>query len=78
VIHPKHCKRCGCDWNAKIENPRYCPLCKSPYWDKDKVRFPKETKEKNDEGVFREDRSAIDTTEVLNMPETGDVLAIPR
>jgi len=78
MTYPKHCKRCGDDWNAKIENPRYCPLCKSPYWDKDKVRFPKEANEKADESILREDEPAIDASQVLNLPATGDSLEIPR
>ena len=78
MTYPKHCKRCMSGWNAKIENPRYCPLCKSPYWDKDKVRFPKEAKEKTDESISGEDEPAIDTAQVLDMPESGESLAIPR
>jgi len=32
----KVCKRCGADWKERVKNPRYCPLCKSPYWDKER------------------------------------------
>lgn len=32
MSYPRDCIRCGGHWNAKIESPRYCPLCKSPYW----------------------------------------------
>ena len=87
MIFPKHCKRCGDDWNAEKENPRYCPICKSPYWNKDKVRFPKEAKEKADESILREDEPAIDASQVLNLHDKpangaastyGDILAIPR
>ena len=34
----KTCKRCGADWQERVNDPRYCPLCKSPYWNKEKVR----------------------------------------
>lgn len=26
------CKRCEYSWVARIENPKVCPNCKSPYW----------------------------------------------
>ena len=29
---PKNCLRCHQSWEAKKDNPRYCPLCKSPFW----------------------------------------------
>lgn len=28
----KTCMRCGAEWNARVEHPRYCPICKSPMW----------------------------------------------
>ncbi len=34
----KTCKRCGADWQERVNDPRYCPLCKSPYWNKGRVR----------------------------------------
>ncbi|MFH1282343.1 MAG: hypothetical protein ABII27_01610 [bacterium] len=31
------CKRCSHSWASKMaEKPRWCPNCKSPYWDKDR------------------------------------------
>ena len=37
------CYRCGHEWLPHNKNvlPRVCPKCKSPYWDKPKVRFNK-------------------------------------
>ena len=34
------CERCGYKWipRNKEENPRVCPKCKSPYWDKPKKK----------------------------------------
>jgi len=32
------CKRCGHDWASRQVRPTICPKCKSPYWDKDKVK----------------------------------------
>jgi len=26
------CLRCGCTWVPRIEAPKRCPGCKSPYW----------------------------------------------
>jgi len=31
------CNRCKHKWATKI-NPKYCPKCKSPYWNKKRVR----------------------------------------
>jgi len=27
------CLRCGGSWKPRVENPRMCPICKTPYWD---------------------------------------------
>lgn len=32
------CTRCGNDWPRRVENPAQCPECKSPYWNKPRVR----------------------------------------
>lgn len=34
IIIMMTCLRCGGNWNAKVAAPRYCPLCKSPTWNK--------------------------------------------
>jgi len=31
------CLRCGNEWVAKVENPKCCPGCKSPAWNRAKV-----------------------------------------
>ena len=33
-----HCKRCGHKWipRKEGEEPRVCPKCKSPYWNKER------------------------------------------
>src|SRR5262245_61062019 len=36
------CKRCKNEWYGKLENPKVCPKCNSPYWDKDRLRLPLE------------------------------------
>lgn len=28
------CKRCDYSWVARTAEPRSCPKCKSPYWNK--------------------------------------------
>jgi DNA-directed RNA polymerase subunit RPC12/RpoP len=39
VIHSLHCYRCGWEWIPRQAKPPVkCPACKSPYWDKPKVR----------------------------------------
>lgn len=36
MIYRYICKRCEHEWPSKLEMPRVCPKCKSPYWDKSK------------------------------------------
>ena len=33
-----NCMRCGHLWHPRTETVRMCPKCKSPYWDKARVR----------------------------------------
>jgi hypothetical protein len=43
------CKRCGHEWARRgDELPRVCPNpeCKSPYWDRERVRVLKSSKKK--------------------------------
>lgn len=35
----KLCLRCGYVWEARVPEPRNCPHCKSPYWNRPKERF---------------------------------------
>jgi hypothetical protein len=35
-IMPKKCLRCGHEWISHLDNPKCCPGCKSPYWNKPK------------------------------------------
>ena len=34
------CLRCEREWESKVETPAACRWCKSPYWNKAKVRKP--------------------------------------
>jgi len=33
-----YCKRCGHSWYPRQPEVRICPKCKSPYWDKERIR----------------------------------------
>lgn len=33
------CKRCGYEWLGKLENPKTCPKCNSPYWNKERTKY---------------------------------------
>lgn len=36
------CGRCQYTWLPRFERrPTICPKCKSPYWDKERIREPK-------------------------------------
>ena len=40
------CKRCEHEWIPRTEvYPKLCPKCKSPYWDRDRIRIKKEDQE---------------------------------
>jgi len=32
------CLRCGKEWKPWAPNPKYCPRCKSPYWNIPKTK----------------------------------------
>lgn len=32
------CRRCGNEWQRRTKLPKQCPGCRSPYWNKDRVR----------------------------------------
>ncbi len=37
IIGKNTCQRCGHEWTQrKLETPKVCPKCKSPYWDREK------------------------------------------
>jgi len=36
------CLRCNYKWKSKIENPRFCPKCNSPYWNKERRKVSKQ------------------------------------
>jgi predicted Zn-ribbon and HTH transcriptional regulator len=40
------CFRCNHEWipSKKAQIPKVCPKCKSPYWDRPKVKFDKHSK----------------------------------
>jgi len=39
------CGRCGHKWTPRENGePKVCPLCKSPYWNKERVRGVKKDK----------------------------------
>ncbi|MEE9364809.1 MAG: hypothetical protein V3U92_19585 [Cellulophaga sp.] len=38
------CKRCGHSWIPRVENPKWCPYCKSPYWNKERQKTRLEEK----------------------------------
>lgn len=51
VIPTAKCGRCNQTWNPRKAEIKVCPKCKSPYWDKPRVRAPKKLKEKTTNDV---------------------------
>ena len=47
MLETRICNRCGHEWglrykksNEEKTEPKTCPKCKSPYWDKERKRPP--------------------------------------
>lgn len=42
IENPSKCVRCGFNWVSRLEKPRYCPNCKTPRWNTDRIasRYP--------------------------------------
>ena len=32
------CNRCGHKWKTRVIEPKQCPKCHSPYWNKPRIR----------------------------------------
>lgn len=46
IIDRCTCERCGHEWDARqAGTPVSCPKCRSPYWDRMRVRGRKEGRE---------------------------------
>lgn len=46
------CERCGHEWVPRNEpEPRVCPKCKSPYWDRPRKQPKKKRASSRSEGV---------------------------
>lgn len=52
-IKGNRCSRCGYEWVPHDFNdiPETCPQCRSPYWNKPKVRFLKTDKYKSERSI---------------------------
>ena len=40
-IYKVKCTRCGYEWIPRTLKPKVCAKCRSPYWDKPRIRKPK-------------------------------------
>lgn len=59
------CKRCDYEWLGKLENPKACPKCNSPYWNKERARMPFHR--------VQYDETALDTSRAIQIPTTARV-----
>jgi len=39
------CERCGHKWETRLRDPRVCPHCHSPYWNRPRTREVKKLKD---------------------------------
>ncbi len=62
VINQVTCQRCGHKWYPRSPEVIICPHCKSPYWDKKKVRTTKTV------NVKKDGKNAVEVTYV---PDEG-------
>ncbi len=49
-----NCNRCYHQWHGKLKNPKTCanPKCRSPYWNKPRIRTQNQTKSSNEKFYF--------------------------
>ena len=64
VLPTNTCLRCGHTWVKRIEKPKFCPRCRSPYWDTPRIR--KRRKKTKEQGVKTEKKEK--TIEEKEMP----------
>jgi len=75
------CKRCGTAWEPRVGRPVRCPSCKSPLWDQDRVRAPRDyDAEAVTEliGEYRESGRSCVRPIVLQWQDTGEYEIIPE
>lgn len=51
------CNRCYESWAAEVKNPKRCPRCKSPYWNKPR-KYKLKSKPEATPTAYREPRAA--------------------
>lgn len=75
------CKRCGTAWEPRVGRPVRCPSCKSPLWDQDRVRAPREYDAETVTeliGEYRESGRSCVRPIVLQWQDTGEYEIIPE
>ena len=66
------CERCAHEWvpRDRVQEPRVCPKCKSPYWNR-----PRKASKRREKRAFvpnARDRSRIDAEKLLSEGKTID------
>ena len=41
ITMKKQCKKCGYEWESRIDNPKSCPYCKQYDWNKQREEIKK-------------------------------------
>jgi len=63
-INQVTCERCKHKWYPRSPEVVICPKCKSPYWDKKKVRISKKV-------INSKKTVKVDTQEIKLVPDEG-------
>lgn len=75
------CKRCGASWAPRVSDPVRCPACKSPLWDQDRVRAPRDYDPEAVAAViseYRESGRSCMRPIVVLWRDTGEYEVIPE
>ena len=63
-LYKKNCMRCGSSWDSRKDDPKYCPKCKSPGWNRPVSQPTISAASKARQAALRAEREAAKETTV--------------
>jgi len=75
------CNRCGYSWSPRTAQPVRCPACKTPLWDQDRVRAPRNYDAEAVAALiaeYRESGRSCTRPLVVRWQDTGEYEIIPE